>query len=469
MASRILGIQFAISNPDDIIKRSAVEIVTDKTYVANIPSAGGVFDPRMGVIDNGKQCPTCKQTAINCPGHFGHLPLAVPVFHIHLLDYVVKAMKCICVRCSRLQIDADSEIVQTRHKNMSPMRVLDSLVELLKSDGSGKSYCGKNNSDGCGAIQAAISLEKGQVAKIIGRWKGDGPEPTTEVFSAEYVLRLFQRMSDRDINAIGLSPQLSRPEWMICTVLPVPPLAVRPSVMEDNRRMEDDITHKLLSIVKQNKRVRELIDMKDRDKAETIEKNITILQWEIATYIDNEIAGIPKATQRSGRPLKTFMSRLVSKEGRFRSNLMGKRVDYSARSVITPEPNISIDEVGVPVYIASNQSIPEVVSPFNRERLTEMVRNGPFKWPGAKTIRLASDGRVISLKIKIGELDKIELHDGDIVNRHLLDGDPVLMNRQPSLHRMSMMCHRVRVLPGLTFRLNPSACKNYNADFDGDI
>jgi DNA-directed RNA polymerase beta' subunit len=82
---------------------------------------------------------------------------------------------------------------------------------------------------------------------------------------------------------------------------------------------------------------------------------------------------------------------------------------------------------------------------------------------------MASDGRVISLKIKIGELDKIELHDGDIVNRHLLDGDPVLMNRQPSLHRMSMMCHRVRVLPGLTFRLNPSACKNYNADFDGDI
>lgn len=464
MATRIIGVQFSLSNPADVEKRSAVEITTDRTYVSGQPAAGGVFDPRMGVIENGKRCPTCRNTASGCPGHFGHLKLCTPVYYIHLLPYVMKVLKCVCVKCSKLLVDTESEYSKSLiASGNTSTKIIDTLLTHIVKD---IRYCGQENKDGCGAVQPIIQKDKKAVARIIGTYKSKtNPEPVVETYSAEYILRLFQRISDKDIRAMGLSPDWSRPEWLICTVLPVPPLAVRPSVMEDNKRMEDDITHQLLTIVKRNMKLGEMITK--GDKTTSTENLAAALQWDVATYINNEIAGIPKAAQRSGRPLKTLMSRISGKTGRFRGNLMGKRVDYSARSVITPDPNLDIDEVGVPEEIAINQSIPEIVTPYNRERLQTMVENGFYKWPGAKSVKLASDGRTISLKIKSAD-SGFKLHDGDTVNRHLLDGDPVLMNRQPSLHRMSMMCHRTRVLPYSTFRLNPSACKPYNADFDGD-
>jgi DNA-directed RNA polymerase II subunit RPB1 len=189
-----------------------------------------------------------------------------------------------------------------------------------------------------------------------------------------------------------------------------------------------------------------------------------LLQYHIVTFVDNTLPNIPRAQQRSGRPLKSVKERLKSKEGRVRGNLMGKRVDYSGRSVITPDPNLSINQLGVPVEIAMNLTKPEMVTPYNKKKLTEVVNNGYNKWPGAKSIKKKSDGRLISLKvIKSGNY---ELDIGDIVNRHLQDDDEVLFNRQPSLHRMSMMCHLVKVLPYKTFRLNVSVTTPYNADFD---
>jgi DNA-directed RNA polymerase II subunit RPB1 len=251
---------------------------------------------------------------------------------------------------------------------------------------------------------------------------------------------------------------------MICTVLAVPPLTVRPSVvMDDNQRMEDDLTHKLVDIVRNNQRLRDKIDK--GDSADVISKYTDLLQFDVATYVDNDIKGFT-ASQRSGRPLKTLKSRLGAKTGRVRGNLMGKRVDFSARSVITPDANIDVDELGVPEEIAMNLTFPEVVTVYNRDRLMTYIRNGPAKYPGAKSVFLKDDQRPISLKYVNPEM--IDLKDGDIVHRHLVDGDVVLFNRQPSLHKGSMECHRVRVLPYSTFRLNVSATKPYNADFDGD-
>jgi DNA-directed RNA polymerase beta' subunit len=177
--------------------------------------------------------------------------------------------------------------------------------------------------------------------------------------------------------------------------------------------------------------------------------------------VDNNIPGISPAAQRSGRLLKSLQQRLGSKEGRIRSNLQGKRVEYSARSVITPDPNISVKELGIPVKIATNLTYPEMVTAFNIGKLYKLIQNGPNVYPGAKTIR-HKDGRITSLRhVNTKEL---VLHEGDIVNRHLMDGDIVLFNRQPTLHRMSMMGHRVKVLKGKTFRLNVSVTAPYNAD-----
>jgi DNA-directed RNA polymerase beta' subunit len=281
----------------------------------------------------------------------------------------------------------------------------------------------------------------------------------------EYVLRLFRKIADEDVDFMGLSRFWCRPDWMICSVLPIPPPQVRPSVIQDNnQRSEDDLTHKLAEIIKTNNTY--LLPRIEANAAKTvIDEWTNVLQYHVATLVDNQIPGVAPSAQRNGRPLKSIQQRLGSKEGRIRYNIQGKRVEFSARSVITPDPNISIAELGVPEKIAMNLTRPERVTPMNKTKLYKWIQNGPLKYPGAKTIRKA-DGRIISLRHV--NTKEIVLRDGDIVNRHLMDGDIILFNRQPTLHRMSMMGHRVKVLSGKTFRLNVSVTAPYNADFDGD-
>jgi DNA-directed RNA polymerase II subunit RPB1 len=251
---------------------------------------------------------------------------------------------------------------------------------------------------------------------------------------------------------------------MICSVLPIPPPQVRPSVIQDNnQRSEDDLTHKLFEIISTNQRLQDKIG--NNAAKNLIEDEHTVLQYHIATLVDNQIPGVAPSAQRSGRPLKSVQQRLGSKEGRIRYNIQGKRVEFSARSVITPDPNLSIAEIGVPLKIALNLTVPEKVTPYNREQMYKLIQNGADKHPGAKTI-VRADGRMISLKHV--NTREIVLKLGDVVNRHLNDGDIILFNRQPTLHRMSMMGHRVKVLPYNTFRLNVSVVAPYNADFDGD-
>ena len=182
--------------------------------------------------------------------------------------------------------------------------------------------------------------------------------------------------------------------------------------------------------------------------------------------VDNRIPGVAAVAQRSGGALKSIKERLVGKAGRVRGNLMGKRVDFSARSVITPDANLNIEDLGVPLKIAKNITFPEVVNSRNIKFLTKLILNGPDVYPGAKILE-KKEGDSISLRYV--DRNSIKLTIGDIVHRHLMDGDPVLFNRQPTLHRMSMMCHFARIMKrGDTFRMNVADTKPYNADFDGD-
>jgi DNA-directed RNA polymerase II subunit RPB1 len=292
------------------------------------------------------------------------------------------------------------------------------------------------------------------------------------VLSAEDVLQILKRVSDRDAEALGFDPKYNRPEWMICTTLPVPPPAVRPSVRtETGQRQEDDLTHKLLMIVKVNKNLAQKIEKSIAEKTlaqsqDQIDMYTMLLQYEVATMIDNTHPSIPTAQQKTGRPIRSLTERLKGKEGRIRGNLMGKRVDFSARSVITPDPNISIDELGVPIKIAMNMTFPEIVTKYNIDEMYRLVRNGPDVYPGAKHVRITSMG--VTKRLKNLDRSAIVLEYGDVVERHLRNGDIVLFNRQPSLHKMSMMAHRVRVMPYHTFRLNVCVTPSFNADFDGD-
>tara|TARA_Y100000590_G_scaffold155286_1_gene178510 strand:- start:266 stop:4819 length:4554 start_codon:yes stop_codon:yes gene_type:complete len=450
----INGIQFSIMSPEEIENRSVVEIIKHDTYEKNIPVIKGLFDPRMGVTDMGKTCKTCGQKNIDCPGHFGHINLAKPVYHFHFINTTMKILNCVCFRCSKLLINKEDYNSKELFKKPPKIR-FDDIYNICQK----VKVCGNKTDDGCNAIQP----DKYKLNGLEGiSTKIDNQESTIDI---EYIKTLLERITDEDARFLGFSEKWCRPEWLICSVLPVPPPSVRPSVKQDNsQRMDDDLTHKLSDIVKANNSLRQKIDLDSRK--EIIDDWSKLLQYHIATLIDNDIPGLAQAAHRSGRALKSIRQRLKGKEGRIRNNLMGKRVDYSARSVITPDPSIELDELGVPIKIALNLTFPEAVTKLNIKKLLKLIKNGANKHPGAKTI--IKKGTNIKITIHENNKNSIELELGDIVNRHLIDGDFVLFNRQPSLHKMSMMGHRVRVMKGNTFRLNISVTPPYNADFDGD-
>jgi DNA-directed RNA polymerase II subunit RPB1 len=457
----VKGIRFGVLGPDEIIKRSVAEVLTTDTYVGQDAVKNGLFDPRMGVIDNNKVCNTCQSKNSFCPGHFGHIVLAKPVFYIQFFEYVKKILRCVCFRCSKLLLAADThEAAILLGKKLARQKRFDLVYKSCTKHK--RKFCDMEG--GCGA-RRPDKITKEDILKIAMEWKDVDPENAKKIMGAEDVLRILQRISDEDAETMGFSPKYNRPEWMICTVLPVAPPSVRPSVRTDTgQRMEDDLTHKLCDIVKSNNIIKA---KKEKNYTnEQIDIYVKMLQYHVATLVDNQIPGLGPSMQRNGRPLRSMFERLKSKEGRIRGNLMGKRVDFSARTVITPDPNISIDEIGVPIKIAMNLTFPEVVNVHNINRLTDLVHAGPDVYPGAKYVRKQNPSRTIRLKNMDTSLVSLEV--GDIVDRHLVNGDYVLFNRQPSLHKMSMQGHRVRVMPFDTFRLNACVTKNYNADFDGD-
>jgi DNA-directed RNA polymerase II subunit RPB1 len=457
--SKIIGMQFCILSPEEIRRNSVVEITSRDTYINNKPVIGGLFDPRMGVLEPGTICPTDGMTYIDTPGYFGHIELARPVFSIQHIKDIMKICKCVCFKCSKLLVNKN----QHRHVlNWAASDRWDYVSRLAAK----VRRCGESTEDGCGCRQpSAIKLV--DMATLIASWENidtedEAGQKVTMRLTPEIVLKIFKRISDDDVSFMGFSPTWSRPDWMIMQVLPVAPPAVRPSVKHDaQQRSEDDLTHIYSNIIKTNNLLKEKMNNPETH-VNVIESWYSVLQHSVAMIVNNKIKGIAPMAQRSGRPLQCIMGRLNSKNGRIRGNLMGKRVDFSARSVITGDPNLSIRQLGVPMKIAKNITKPLTVNDRNRDFLLKLVQNGPDVYPGAKILE-RKNGENISLRYV--DRMSIRLENGDIVHRHMMDGDAVLFNRQPSLHRMSMMCHIVKVMEmGDTFRINVGVTKPYNAD-----
>ena len=282
----------------------------------------------------------------------------------------------------------------------------------------------------------------------------------------------LEKIPDSDLLCLGFNPKITRPEYMVLTVLSVPPVPMRPSItLESGERSEDDLTHKLVDVLRINQRLRE---NRDAGAPQLIVEDLwELLQYHITTYFDNQTAGIPTARHRSGRPLKTIVQRLKGKEGRFRSNLSGKRVNFSARTVITPDPYLSINQVGVPELAARELTVPVRINIHNLAFMRNIIKENfmpsdPDNYIPGINYMIRPDGRRVKLTEDNWEFNHDRLEPGFVVERHLMDGDVVLFNRQPSLHRMSMMAHEVRIMKGKTFRINLCVCPPYNADFDGD-
>jgi len=455
----IAGIRFSVSSPAEIRKYSVVEVTAPETYDEDGMSVqGGLMDGRLGTLEPGQKCLTCGNTAARCPGHFGHIELAEPVLHIAFIDNIYKLLLTTCRSCSRLKVTQEELDKFTKIRNMdaaysllSQKKIPEQILEKAKKTKECP-HCGKTQYELI-FTKPTIFIEKTELG-------GTRLLPVT-------IRERFTQILDDDLLLLGYDPTTARPEWFILQVLPVPPVTVRPSIiLETGIRSEDDLTHKMVDVIRVNQRLKE---SKDAGTPPLIVQDlIDLLQYHATTYFDNEVSGIPQAHHRSGRPLKTLTQRLKGKEGRFRGSLSGKRVDFSSRTVISPDPNIDLSEVGIPKSVAMKLTIPEIVTEWNIDRIKKLVINGPSKFPGVNYI-VRPDGVKIRLDfVEDRSLIADNLENGYLIERHLSDGDIVMFNRQPSLHQMSIMAHYIRVLPGKTFRLHPSVCPPYNADFDGD-
>jgi len=606
---RIAQIRFGLMDPQEIRKMSAVEVKTADTYKDDGHAyKQGLMDPHMGVIEPGLLCPTDNCQYQDSPGHFGHIQLELPVIHIGFVNLIKTALKATCNECSNILLHSEpgtspgSNPEQTE-QDFYRNRIRDVITKhgvgstefskIIKevekvTSGTKRKVCMH-----CGSSQGKIILDKPTTFK-------EKHDNTERKLNPRDVREWLSSIPPEHLIFIGMDKQ-NRPEWVVLKVLPVPPITVRPSItLDSGDRSDDDLTLKLVDVLRINQRLRE---NRDSGAPQLIVEDLwELLQYHITTYFDNQTSGIPPARHRSGRTLKTLTQRLKGKEGRFRSNLSGKRVNFCARSVISPDPYLSVNEVGVPTKIAKELTVPIRVTTRNREQMRQMILRGPEVHPGVNYI-VRGDGRrvkinqrsrlinagfrchnpecnedtttrhdlhsvlpapnflpglVIQKQISLSGMDQQEeviyvvnddatlnnlqgidekgkklteddpravlhyrwMHElaqadnphpepfpehlevacphcgspfdewgeertgvvdrlspldrygnpkpGLQVERHLIDGDVAIFNRQPSLHRMSMMVHEVRVMKGLTFRFNPAVCTPYNADFDGD-
>ncbi len=452
---KIGGIEFSLLSPQAIRKIAAMEVTVSELYDQDgFPVEGGLMDPKMGIVDPGLRCRTCASRIGNCPGHFGFVELARPVIHVKFAEIIYKILNSTCHECGRVKLD--DEVMKKYVRDFN--RVADERGDLEKWKHIREVFKVASKIKACpycGTKAPEIKYEK----------------PTTYYQDKERMTPIdirdwFEKIPNEDLIFLGITAEVARPEWMIITAFAVPPVTVRPSItLETGERAEDDLTHKLVDIMRINMRLKE--NMGAGAPAVIIEDLWELLQYHVTTFMDNEITGIPPSRHRAGRVLKGIAQRIKSKEGRFRYNLAGKRVNFSARTVISPDASLDVDEVGIPIEVAKELTIPEILTEGNAETLKALVMKGSDGIEGANYV-IMPDGRRKRVTEDVKEVIAEDLKPGVIVERHLRDGDMALFNRQPSLHRLSIMAHRVRILPYHSFRMNPAVCPPYNADFDGD-
>ncbi|GMH84485.1 hypothetical protein TL16_g09939 [Triparma laevis f. inornata] len=516
---KISSIQFGLLSPTAMSRLSEITIHNRELFSmpSRRPAPLGVLDPRLGVSDKLSICETCKLKLTECSGHYGYIELGLPVFHIGYFKHTIQILQCICKTCSRILLHDDpnpngkkeytrflrhfrgklnSQGVFVQHDVLSKQAMQKRVVEACKKVHTCP-HCGSIN----GTVKKVTGLSTLKIVhdpftspKTSAAYKGEFLEEmetfrqtnkeiqtiledetkfktlVNEDLLPTRVLELFKRIPDVDCEILWLDPLIGRPENLLLVNLLVPPVPIRPSVAMDvgGGSNEDDLTVKLQEIIDVNIALKLALEKGAPHK--TILEEWDFLQLQIAQYINGEMPGLQRPIGQS-KQIRGLCQRLKGKSGRFRGNLSGKRVDFSARTVISPDPNLKVSQVGVPEHVAVTMTFPERVTRYNLEKLRQCIRNGPDKHPGANHVRSrGKNGKVQKRSLQYGNREETAnlLREGDVVDRHMEDGDIVLFNRQPSLHKLSIMSHEVKVMKWRTFRFNICVCAPYNADFDGD-
>lgn len=469
---KIKSIRFSTFSGDEIRRLAEVQVWNSRLYDPSVkPVPNGLLDPHMGPANKAGFCATCHGNFSDCPGHFGYLKLTLPVFNVGYFNLILNVLKCICKSCGRILLE-EKDRKDYLKKMRNPKADMSQKNAYMKKI---RDKCKGPRCLRCGYINGVVKKARLAVAIVhdfaktvdrsveechsaLSHMKEKTSYQPVHVLSPVTVLSLFKRMLDEDCEVLNL---YDRPEKLIVTDIAVPPAAIRPSVFVDFGKSsnEDSLTSILKHIINTNSILRE--DLEGGAPPWKCLECWQTLQAKAVEYINSEAPSVLESKHRG------LIQRLKGKQGRFRGNLSGKRVEFTGRTVISPDPNLKITEVAIPILMAQVLTYPERVSYHNIEKLRQCVRNGPFKYPGANFVSLPDGSR---LHLKYVEKKNIanELKYGYVVERHLEDGDIVLFNRQPSLHRMSIMSHRARIMPWRTLRFNESVCNPYNADFDGD-
>ncbi|KAL0218618.1 hypothetical protein P9112_004271 [Eukaryota sp. TZLM1-RC] len=456
---QITKLQFGLLTPTEIQQMSELEVVHKELYDPSTrnPKPHGMLDRRLGIANKTTCCQTCGLLLADCVGHYAFLDLPLPVFHIGHLRAIQNILQSICKVCSRCLLPPDlankyRPILKNPDLEYDKRKAIAKMLLTTCKKTFNCLYCEHIN----GSIKKVPPL---CLNHVIDR--------ETKELTPLIVFQLFQNIPDQDVLLFGMIPSQSRPEHLLFSRVLVPPVCIRPSVTTDmsGGSNEDDLTVKLAEVLHISGMVKDKMDK--GLSANNIFELWSYLSQQLGLYINSESPGLAPVGFGKTKPIRALCQRLKGKHGRFRGNLSGKRVDFSGRTVISPDPNLAISQVGVPVLVAKVLTFPETVNKGNVERLRSFVLNGAYKYPGANYI-VQADG--IRKWLAFGDLEKAarSIKYGDVIERHLIDDDVVLFNRQPSLHTLSIMAHRVRVHPHRTFRFNECVCTPYNADFDGD-
>ena len=500
-------VNFGIFSSNEILAISVAQITNTK-----ISGIGSVYDERMGVgsDDSDSNCITCDISTKDCPGHFGHIELAEPIIHPRFFKVVLSYLKCFCIKCYKMLMSAEQVQLLGFNKYKRNIRFA-KIIERIKKIGKCLE-CGTNQ-----PTKYDVSTQE----KTIQTTYKNKSDSISIPLSTQEILRMFDAIDDKDVETLGFNPKFIHPRNLVIQNLVVLPPCARPVVVTESNISDDDLTIQYLEIVKANIKLQSPEENSDEIKKQ---KNIQSLKFRIDTLFDNSQGKAKHST--GGKQLKGIKERLTGKEGQIRHNLMGKRCEQTSRTVVGPGPTLRLGQVGIPVEVAANLTIPETVNRLNKQQLMDIIMagkanfvikktgkrnrnrinnrinlkyaiyekgteilyndeiirrlniNGEFKelrlrYVGQKDFELKPNDRLFRNNIEIEKIvfpkkKDFKLEEGDVVERQLIDDDWVLLNRQPTLHKGSMVAHQVRIMKCKTFQFNLAITKSFNADFDGD-
>lgn len=467
MMAQITKARITLLSPAEIRARSVGEVKNVLSNTKGIANPDGIHSALSGPPDRSTRCSTCKHSVLVCGGHPMHMELAQPVYHAGFIPILVKLLRCICHMCSQLILDEeDQRLTDGRYSALSYKERLSYIVNLCKT---------KYTCTHCQAPHPDVS--PGENMTIVRTYSDD-----VEFINAEeraYALQplipgmvhtILKHCNNETLEFLGFDPKSSHPAHMILSVLPVLPLPARPpmAASEGSRvKSQDDLSVRYQAILKANLALKKGMSDKEDVKRAFIE-----LQRQVGAFVHHEPRGMTKGGAAGGhmshRNLQTIYDKLRGKHGHVRENVQGKRTEHAARTVVTGASRMDIDHVGIPADVALKLTLTVRVNKYNIDELSKRVARGTESLSGARAVTLA-DGSRVDLKLYDAKvMGPLSLDIGSVVERPMQNGDLVVINRQPTLHKMSAMCHRVFITNTRTIELPIADTTPYNADFDGD-